>query len=45
MQTLIHCSVPAGQHEIRMYGAPASVKTNHGGYELHYVGSILVNSR
>jgi hypothetical protein len=45
LKRVITCTVPSGQHEIRMYGAPAGADSHHGPYSLHYIGSILVNSR
>jgi hypothetical protein len=40
IKQMVTCDVPAGQHEIRMFGAPGTKAR-----ELDYFGSILVNGR
>ena len=40
LTTHVKCRVPAGQHEIELFGAPGE-----RAHELRYFGSILVNSR
>ena len=39
----VTCELPAGEYEVRLYGAPAA--RAHGSFTLDYIGSILVNSR
>ena len=40
-KSVITCTVPAGEHEVRIFGKPASTTTN----SYPYVGAVLVNSR
>ena len=44
-KTSITCTLPDGEYEVRMFGAPATAGEGGERYVLGYLGSILVNSR